>query len=89
MSDSDRTTEERIANLPLLGRDKTGAVHRLDATGRVVYVLYDGELARSESIRNRGLSTWVQFVADRRGWADLYYDERPTGEWLADAVMPA
>lgn len=80
---------DRIDQLALLGTDAAGAEHRLDTTGRVVYVLRDGEVQQAESIRNRGLEAWVQYVADRRGWAELHVDERPVGTWLADALEVA
>lgn len=86
MITKDSLSEERIAQLPLLGVDCAGATHRLDPTGRVVYVVQDGAVELTTSIRERGLSAWVAFVRERRGWDDLFYDERPTGAWLADAL---
>lgn len=75
-----------IDTLPLLGVDAQGATHRLDPTGREIYVVDDGEVEVTTSIRERGLSAWVEFVRERRGWEQLHVDERPTADWLAGAL---
>ena len=83
------TTDEKPTDLPSrarnIGRDAEGATHYV-VPGDRVYVVADGEIEREQSLHGRSLGTWVDYVADARGWDDLRYDDRSFGTWLADAL---
>jgi len=81
------TTEERIGDLPSLGRDAEGARHHIDPLTQTVYVL-DGGVDHVETLDGRPVADWVDYVAAERGWADCRYerDASDLATWLAGVV---
>jgi len=79
--------QERIGDLPSLGRDAEGGRHHIDPLTQTVYVLDDG-VAHVESLDDRPVADWIDYVAAARGWADCRYerDASDLATWLADAV---
>lgn len=86
MSENEIVTEEldgRTDRRHRIGVDSKGRAHYADAALGAVWVVVDEEIAHVESA---SVSEWVEFVADGVGWESCTYDDRPLGEWLADAL---
>lgn len=86
MTTNETLSQERIAALPLVGIDADGATHRFDPATDTVYVVADDATEHTEALAEGQLPEWIDYVADRRGWDDLRYDERPTSMWLTDHI---
>lgn len=74
--------------LTFVGVDEHDSTHLYQRHDRVVYVLeQDDEVEHEQTLDNRPLQDWVDFVDDDRGWTECYYDDRVTlGELVADVV---
>lgn len=58
-----------------LGVDSEGATHYYSRiAGTVAVIETDGGVHRTE-LEERPLETWIDFVADERGWETLHYVE--------------
>jgi hypothetical protein len=69
-----------------LGIDAQGCVHHYSPyDARVVVVDDEGTIQRTEDLADRRLATWVAYVDDKRGWADLRYAET-FGDILREAL---
>lgn len=79
--------QERIGDLPSLGRDAEGGRHHIDPLTQTVYVLEDG-IAHVETLGERPVADWIDYVAAERGWTDCRYQRDASGlaTWLADAL---
>jgi hypothetical protein len=57
-----------------LGTDADGATHTYRTTDRAVIAVADGAREHVESLpSSASLDDWMDFVADKRGWADRRY----------------
>lgn len=81
---------QRIAHVPAIGTDETGATHHFASAEQTVYVVADGEIGHVERLDGRPLTDWTAFVAERRGWTDAP-DLRSLGlgAWLCETVEAA
>ena len=58
-----------------LGVDSEGATHHYSRiAGTVAVVEMDGDVHRID-LEERPLETWIDYVADERGWETLHYVE--------------
>jgi len=75
-SHDSRDALEALDRPHVVGTDAAGCVHHHSPyDARVVVVDPDGSIARVEELGDRKLATWIAFVDDTRGWADLQYRE--------------
>lgn len=98
----DRSTLSSVPELPEtvalptravhIGRDADGADHYVEPGQRIFVVRHEAdgdELEHIEELNGRSVSTWVDYVADRRGWVVCTYDDRSMAEWLlGDQPVP-
>jgi hypothetical protein len=75
---TDTTDPHRLP--PAIGVDADGLVHRAPARFASEVLLTDGagHVVTSRDLHGRDRETWVDYVADRRGWADCWLGERLT-----------
>ena len=75
-----------------LGRDAEGADHYLLRNRRAVIVVRHeaggDELEQTESVENRPVQDWMDYVRGKRGWAAEKYDDRPFCEWVLNPRVP-
>ena len=86
MTDYDTPQLERVARKPVVGIDRTGAMHRFDVHRQTVYVETGERIEHIEILGERQLSAWVDYVATERGWCDLRYTDQGFGAQLAGAL---
>lgn len=78
---------ESLTSPRSLGIDAEGAVHHFSPfDDAVVVVAADGAVEERIDTADRRLATYIAFVDDRRGWADLQYAES-FGEILSEALQ--
>ena len=72
-----------------LGIDRIGATHYYSQiTHEIVVVSTADTVERRQNLNERSIETWIDYVADERGWSRLNYADSFT-DVLADALEVA
>ena len=73
------------SNAAEYGVDAHGATHYHSAVRHEVWVVEDGELLQHYDDVAM-IDDWHEYVADRRGWSEIYYSQKGFAELLIDAL---
>jgi len=69
---ADRSTDPRPTYIDL-GTDAEGREHTYRTTVETIVVVRDGQRVHREQLGPRTVDDWMDFVAERIGWADQRY----------------
>ena len=71
--------QARTIDQKQVGIDAKGRAHYFDPVLGMIWVTVDQEIAHVEETE---LEQWIDFVSDRVGWREQYYDDRDLVEHI-------